>query len=85
MLPAVYIVGKPIERANMPNKRTQDRPQRRRTGRPAVSEQTARRNRVVTLVTDAELNQLTSIAETENRSLSSVVHQILKKHLSRRN
>ena len=78
---SVYIVGKLIARVNMPDERVQDKSQRRRMGRPAQPAETARRNRVVTLVTDAELEKLTSIAEAENRSLSSVVHQILKNHL----
>ena len=65
----------------MPNERAQDKAQRRRMGRPARPLETARRTPVVTLVTDAELEKLTSIAEAENRSLSSVVHQILKNHL----
>ena len=69
----------------MARKRVQDTSQRRRMGRPARPAETARRNRVVTLVTDAELEKLTSIVEAENRSLSAVVHQILKKHLSRQN
>jgi len=51
-------------------------------GRPTKPEENARRNRVVTLVTDAELMKLKTIAEAENRSLSAVVHQILKNHLS---
>jgi hypothetical protein len=81
---AVYIVGKPIARVNMPNKRLQEKSQRRRMGRPAGPVTAARRNRVVTLVTDAEFEELTSIAEAENRSLSAVVHQILKNHLAQR-
>ena len=81
---SVYIVGKLIARVNMPDERVQDKSQRRRMGRPARPAETARRNRVVTLVTDAELEKLTSIAEAEDRSLSSMVHQILNNHLSRR-
>ena len=68
----------------MPNERAQDKAQRRRMGRPARPAESARRNRVVTLVTDTELKKLKSIAEAENRSLSAVVHQILKNHLSQR-
>ena len=66
----------------MPGERIQSKAQRRRMGRPAKPEEDARRNRVVTLVTDAELEKLKTIAEAENRSLSAVVHQILKNHLT---
>jgi hypothetical protein len=61
----------------------EDKPRRRRMGRPATLE-VARRNRVVTLVTDAEFEELTSIAEAENHSVSLMVHEILKNHLAQR-
>jgi len=54
-------------------------------GRPVQPDENARRTRVVTLVTNAELTVLKSIAKTGNKSLSAVVHQILKDHLSQRN
>ena len=68
----------------MAKERVKAESQRRRMGRPVQPEENARRNRVVTLVTDAELAELKNIAEADNRSLSAVVHQILKNHLSRR-
>ncbi len=53
-------------------------------GRPPQPTKTARRNRVVTLVTDAELKKLLALADDEDRSLSAVVHQILANHLQGR-
>lgn len=53
-------------------------------GRPPQPAETTRRNRVVTLVTDAELKQLSLLAEDESHSLSSVVHRILASHLQGR-
>ena len=50
-------------------------------GRPPGPTERIRRNRVVTLVTDAELRQLAEIADRQNRSLSSVVHEILINHM----
>jgi len=69
--------------ANKRLKDTSPKP-KRRMGRPPQPTKTARRNRVVTLVTDAELKKLSALADDENRSLSAVVHQILAKHLQGR-
>lgn len=55
---------------------------RRPTGRPPGSVERLRRNRVVTMVTDSELNQLNVLAKTENKSLSSIVYEILSRLLS---
>jgi hypothetical protein len=66
------------------NERLKDSSPKRRMGRPPQPTKTARRNRVVTLVTDAELKKLSAIADDENQSLSSLVHQILARHLQRR-
>ena len=43
----------------------------------------ARRNRVVTLVTDSELESLQAAADIEDRSLSAFVHQILSQFLQK--
>jgi len=69
----------------MTNEPVKAKSQRRRMGRPVQPDENARRTRVVTLVTNAELTVLKSIAKTGNKSLSAVVHQILKDHLSQRN
>ena len=55
---------------------------RRRMGRPPCPPEIVRRNRVVTMVTDAELRKLSKVANDENRSLSAVVHEILSRHLN---
>ena len=56
---------------------------KRRLGRPSGAIEILRRNRVVTMVTDSELEQLTVLAESENESLSATVHRILSRHLKR--
>lgn len=58
---------------------------KRRLGRPRCPIETARRNRVVTMVTDAELQKLTEIAGEDNRSVSAVVHSVLTRFLNRKN
>ncbi len=45
--------------------------------RPQVSPDVARRNRVVTMVTDAEFETLQNLAKNEGESISSCVHDIL--------
>jgi hypothetical protein len=57
---------------------------KRRMGRPPSSLDTVRRNRVVTMVTDAELAKLKSLVEAEGKSLSFVVHDVLSRYLKRR-
>jgi hypothetical protein len=62
-------------------KTSQGRKKRKRMGRPLAAQETARRNRVVTMVTDSELEKLSMLADQEDKSLSAVVHQILSKRL----
>ena len=57
---------------------------KRRMGRPPSSPDKVRRNRVVTMVTDAEFAQLKSLAEAEGKSLSLVVYAVLSRYLKRR-
>ena len=57
---------------------------KRRLGRPPSSPNMVRRNRVVTMVTDAELEQLKSLVKAEGKSLSLVVHEVLRRYLKRR-
>ena len=52
-------------------------PVRRQRGRPRVPAKIARPNRVVTFVTDQELQFLTQTAIEEDRSMASVVHRII--------
>jgi hypothetical protein len=55
-----------------------------RRGRPARDPQSIRRNRVVTLLTDAELEKLTRVADREEKSVSAFVHEVLSQFLKRR-
>ena len=49
----------------------------RRRGRPRVASKFARSNRIVTFVTDQELQFLTQTAIEEDRSMASMVHRII--------
>ena len=56
----------------------------RKLGRPPGDPESSRRNRVVTLMTDAESEKLTQIAETEGKSVSALVHEVLLRFVRRR-
>ena len=56
----------------------------RRLGRPPGTPESVRRNRVVTLMTDAESEKLTKIADKEGKSVSALTHEILLRFLRRR-
>ena len=56
----------------------------RHTGRPRLPVDRARRNRVVTMVTDEELQRLMDCAEAGSTSVSSLVHDIVKQFLSKK-
>jgi hypothetical protein len=53
-------------------------------GRPRTPADIARRNRVVTLVTDSQFEQLKTVAADTERSVSAVVHQVISEFLQRR-
>ena len=55
-----------------------------RFGRPAIPPEHARRNRVVAMVTDGELQQLQELAVAHEQSVSALVHEILLNDLNRR-
>jgi len=55
---------------------------RAKVGRPCHLREQARSNRVVTFVTDRELESLEQIADKEDRSLSAVIYRILTQHLN---
>ena len=57
-------------------KDTASKPVRRR-GRPRVASKFARSNRIVTFVTDRELQFLRQTTIEEDRSMASVVHRII--------
>ncbi len=50
-------------------------------GRPSRGRHTLRANRVVTFVTDTELEVLEQLAKDDERSLSAVVHRIITIHM----
>jgi len=54
-----------------------------RLGRPALSAEVRRSNRVATFLTDAELEQLQAIAAQDGSSLSAAAHKILASSLAR--
>lgn len=51
-------------------------------GRPKTASHLARPNRIVTFVTDRELDLLERVALDEERSMASVVHRIIKAHFA---
>lgn len=57
---------------------------RRPRGRPAGDPESIRSKRVVTLLTDAEFEQLTKVADREDKAVSALVHQVLSQYLRRR-
>ena len=56
----------------------------RRLGRPPGAPESIRHNRVVTLMTDAEFEKLTKIADEKEKPVSALVHQIVLRYLKRR-
>ena len=56
----------------------------RRRGRPPSTPEKTRRNRVVTLMTDAEFENLTKVADQDEKSVSAMVHEIVSRYLKRR-
>jgi len=54
-----------------------------RKGRPKLSRNISRPNRVVTFVTDEERKLLESVTQAEDRSMASVVHRIIKAHFEK--
>ena len=53
---------------------------RPKLGRPKSSGDVARPNRIVTFVTDMELEKLERVAADEERSMAAVVHRIIRAH-----
>jgi hypothetical protein len=54
---------------------------RGKTGRPALKQNEMRSNRVVTFVTNQQLDLLLHLAEEEGRTLSSFVRRIITQQL----
>ena len=55
----------------------------RRLGRPAGTPESLRNKRVGTLMTGAELEKLTKIANEKEKSVSGLAHQIISRYLKR--
>ena len=55
---------------------------KRRRGRPPAPSSVARSNRLVTFVTDNELEYLMNIVDDEDRSMASVIHRVIAAHIS---
>jgi hypothetical protein len=49
-------------------------------GRPKSATNLSRPNRIVTFVTDWELEQLEAVTREEERSMAAVVHRIIRSH-----
>ena len=56
---------------------------KQKKGRPKLSRNISRPNRVVTFVTDEERRLLESVTQAEDRSMASVVHRIIKTHFKK--
>ena len=69
----------------MPEKSAEKAQQPRRWGRPRTPVSEARRNRVVTLVTDAEFEELTAFAQNTGQSVSALVRQLISEFLQNNN
>jgi hypothetical protein len=54
---------------------------RRQRGRPRTPSRVARPNRLVTFVTDKEMEYLMRIVAEEDRSMASVIHRIIAAHI----
>jgi hypothetical protein len=55
----------------------------RRLGRPPGTLKSVRYKRVVTLMTDAEFEKLTKIANEKEKPVSGLAHQIISRYLNR--
>jgi len=54
---------------------------KRQRGRPRTPSHVARPNRLVTFVTDKEVEYLIRIVAEEERSMASVIHRIIAAHI----
>jgi hypothetical protein len=54
---------------------------KRQRGRPRTPPQTARPNRLVTFVTDKEMEYLMRVVAEEDRSMASVIHRLIAAHI----
>ena len=54
---------------------------KKKIGRPRLPSQDARSNRLVTFVTDQELEHLKQITINEERSMAFIIHRIVSAHI----
>jgi hypothetical protein len=54
---------------------------KRQRGRPRMPAQVARPNRLVTFVTDKEMEYLMRVVAEEDRSMASVIHRVIAAHI----
>jgi hypothetical protein len=54
---------------------------KRQRGRPRTPSQVARPNRLVTFVTDKEMEYLMRVVAEEDRSMASVIHRLIAAHI----
>ncbi len=54
---------------------------KRQRGRPRTPSQVARPNRLVTFVTDKEMEYLMQVVAEEDRSMASVIHRLIAAHI----
>ena len=54
---------------------------KKQIGRPRLPSQDARSNRLVTFVTDQELEYLKQITINEERSMAFIIHRIVSAHI----
>ena len=59
-----------------------NKPARPQRGRPPAPRETVRRNRVVTFLTDGQLETLKRLADRNKTTLSQACHQLIKKELA---
>ena len=68
-------------RKQMAEGKNEDKATRLTRGRPRLGSRVARPHRVVTFVTERELQYLTQVVNDEDRSMASVVHRIIVSHI----
>jgi hypothetical protein len=54
---------------------------KKQRGRPRTPPQIARPNRLVTFVTDKEMEYLMRVVAEEDRSMASVIHRLIAAHI----
>jgi hypothetical protein len=55
--------------------------EKRQRGRPRTPSQVARPNRLVTFVTNKEMEYLMRVVAEEDRSMASVIHRLIAAHI----